>query len=131
MSILAELGLDEDTVEWQDLAACKNSVKVIIRDSGGRIVAFYDPGDDVMLADGETRDLFDPMFDSYEMDNDPYPVRNATDDMCLSCPVRQVCLDFGVRNNETGVWGGWYLSNGKIDDVRNGHKDMSVWRSLD
>lgn len=131
MSILAELGLDEDTVEWQDLAACKNIVKVVIRNADGQISGVYEPGDEPVLQQGETREVLDPMFDMYEADTDPYPIRQATDDMCLGCSVRQICLDTGVRNNEPGVWGGWYLSNGKIDDARNSHKDFSIWRELD
>ncbi len=130
MSMLAELGLDEETVQWQDLAACKNIVKVVVRDESG-VVGVHEPGEEPPLEQGEYRDVFDPLFDAYEMDVEPYPIRQATDGMCLACPVRQVCLDAGVRNSESGVWGGWYLSNGKIDDVRNGHKDFSIWRELD
>lgn len=131
MSMLEELGLEADTVKWQDLAACKNIVTVVILDGAGMPVGLHQPGEEPELAIGQTRTVFDPLFDAYESDVEPYPIRQSTDEMCLSCPVRQVCLDAGVRNNESGVWGGWYLSNGKIDDVRNGHKDFDIWRELD
>lgn len=34
--------------------------------------------------------------------------------ICASCPVRSSCLEFGQENDETGVWGGWYLKEGYI-----------------
>jgi hypothetical protein len=109
--ILEKLGLDEDNVAWQDLAACKNIVSVSESESG-------------------EKKIFDPMFDSYENDSAPYAVRNAIDELCLSCPVQKICYDYGTRNGEPGVWGGVYLSNGKADRSRNDHKNKETWKRL-
>lgn len=35
-------------------------------------------------------------------------------DICLSCPLQVACLKFGQQHRETGVWGGEYLSSGKV-----------------
>lgn len=111
MSLIENLGLNEDTVHWHDLAACKNIVTV-----------YYD--------DNDEKQIFDPMFDSYENDSSPYVVRKSVDEMCISCPVRQICYDFGVEKEQSGVWGGVYLSNGKHDRTRNEHKSKEVWKKL-
>lgn len=111
MSILDLMNLHEEDVIWQDLAACKNVVHVYQDENG------------------EDK-LFDPFFDSYEDDQPSYPVRRATDEMCMSCPVQKSCFDYGVKNRETGVWGGIYLSMGSIDRTRNEHKTDEVWKVI-
>jgi len=111
MSLIEDLGLTEETVHWHDLAACKG------------IVAVYYNNDD-------EKQIFDPMFDSYENDSSPYVVRKSVDEMCTSCPVRKICYDFGVEKEQSGVWGGVYLSNGKHDRTRNEHKSKEVWKKL-
>jgi len=108
MSILDELGLDSEDVSWQDLAACRNVVSVHENEHGEEV-------------------LFDPLFDSYEEDEPPYPVRKATDEMCLSCPVQSMCYQQGKQNREFGVWGGLYLVLGKVDRTRNEHKTDDTW----
>ena len=52
------------------------------------------------------------------------------DDACLSCPVMTQCLQFGVENGETGVWGGIYLVNGRPDKSRNMHKTQDIWEQV-
>lgn len=52
------------------------------------------------------------------------------DDMCLSCPVRNQCLQAGVDNNEWGVWGGIFLVSGKADMAKNSHKTKEVWQKI-
>lgn len=111
MNILDELGLNSEDVTWQDLAACRNVVERYETDDGYSI-------------------LFDPVFDDYENDEFPYPVRNATDEMCMSCNVQAMCYDYGKRNDEPGVWGGVYLSNGKVDRTRNEHKTKETWSEI-
>lgn len=64
-------------------------------------------------------------FDDYE--NDPVLAKNI-DEMCIACPVSKYCLDAGMSNNEYGVWGGIYLSLGKLDKTRNSHKTQDVWK---
>ena len=111
MSLLEDLGLSEETVHWHDLASCKNIVTV-----------YYGEDDE--------KSIFDPMFDSYENDSSPFSVRKSVDEMCISCPVRTICYDFGVEKEQSGVWGGVYLSNGKHDRTRNDHKTKDVWKKL-
>ncbi len=53
------------------------------------------------------------------------------DNICLSCPVAQQRFEYGVENKSYGVWGGIYLSKGKIDDHRNSHKTEEIWEQLD
>jgi hypothetical protein len=57
-------------------------------------------------------------------------VAKVIDQTCLSCPVMAQCLQSGVENNEWGVWGGVYLSNGKVDAARNDHKTPQVWKEI-
>lgn len=63
-------------------------------------------------------------YDDYE--NDPV-FAGIMDDICISCPVRSMCLREAVENNEYGLWGGVYLNNGKSDPARNAHKTDDVW----
>jgi len=79
---------------------------------------------DLGLCNGEDPDRF---FEDYE--SSPR-VAQVTDEMCLSCPVRQQCLRAGVEGNETGVWGGVYLVNGRADENRNMHKTKEVWDEI-
>jgi len=61
-------------------------------------------------------DLF---FDYYE----DYPeVAKRVDTMCAECPVREQCLEYGIENDESGVWAGRYLVLGKYSRSRNSHK---------
>lgn len=63
-------------------------------------------------------------YDDYETDQ---TFAALMDDICLACPVRSQCLRDGVENNEFGLWGGVYLSNGRMDGAKNAHKDESIW----
>jgi hypothetical protein len=66
-------------------------------------------------------------FDKYE--NDINIAKNI-DEMCLSCPVINICHEYGKANNEYGVWGGIYLSAGSNDKLKNLHKDKNTWKRL-
>jgi hypothetical protein len=91
MSILNDMGLDPNDIEWYDLAACRD------------------------LPDN----MINLFFDDYEEDK---VVAEQADNMCLSCPVAKACLIDGEDNNSYGVWGGLYLTSGKIDKNKNSHK---------
>jgi hypothetical protein len=79
---------------------------------------------DIALCKGLDFNIF---FDQYEED----PVHAKTvDSMCLSCPVIKNCYLEAIDNNETGVWGGIYFSNGAIDKARNLHKNDEDWHNL-
>jgi hypothetical protein len=66
-------------------------------------------------------------YDDYEAD----PVFAKTmDDICLSCPVRKMCLREGVENREDGLWGGVFLDKGKTDKAKNAHKTEEVWDEI-
>ena len=66
-------------------------------------------------------------FEKYEAD---VQMAKAIDQCCISCPVRKICYDSGVENDEYGVWGGVYLTLGKNDKMKNSHKTKDVWKSL-
>lgn len=34
--------------------------------------------------------------------------------MCVDCPVRTECFNYGVTSKSTGVWGGLWLQTGKV-----------------
>jgi hypothetical protein len=79
---------------------------------------------DLAACNGLPTDYF---FDKYEEDG----IHAATiDPMCLSCPVLKNCHKTGIDNSEVGVWGGIYLSNGKVDRSRNMHKSQEDWRLI-
>lgn len=66
-------------------------------------------------------------YDDYESD----PVfAQVMDSICLSCPVRAMCLREGYENNEYGLWGGVYLNNGNTDETRNSHKTEDIWKQI-
>lgn len=66
-------------------------------------------------------------YEAYESD----PVfAEVMDGICLSCPVRALCLRQGMENGEYGLWGGVFLNAGKPDKQRNAHKDMSIWSEV-
>lgn len=83
---------------WQDLASCH-----------GMAPRFFQKDDNNA--------------ENYEEDVE---IAKITDQMCLSCPVIQQCLDKGQKGNEWGVWGGVFLSAGKIDKSRNSHKTKEI-----
>jgi hypothetical protein len=66
-------------------------------------------------------------YDRYEVDEE---LAEAVDQKCLSCPVMIQCLSWAVDNNEWGVWGGIFLTNGKPDINRNKHKTQDVWQEI-
>lgn len=66
-------------------------------------------------------------FDDYE--NDPIFAKNM-DSICAACPVRKFCLEEGIEDNETGLWGGVYLVNGKMDAAKNAHKSEADWEDV-
>jgi len=67
---------------------------------------------------------FNLFFDDYE-ENQTHA--KVIDEMCLHCPVIKDCYFSGTENNETGVWGGIYLTNGVVDKSRNLHKTQENW----
>jgi len=100
-SLLSELGLDAEHLEWHDLALCRNSE-----------------------IDGPENDFF---FDRYE--SSPESAK-AADQMCLHCPVMRQCFFEGSRGNQ-GLWGGVYwMDSGKPDVNRNRHKTDEIWDEI-
>ena len=43
-------------------------------------------------------------------------VRAQSKEVCAACPVREICLEEGIRNKEYGIWGGETLVAGKVQD---------------
>lgn len=105
MDILDQIGINEDDFVWEQLALCQNIV-------GPR---------------KENGDADDPLFDSYESSIES---AKAVDEMCERCPVRKNCFVTGAENKEQGVWGGFYLVNGKPDKNKNAHKTPNQWAEL-
>lgn len=70
---------------------------------------------------------FNLFFDDYE-ENQVHA--KVIDEMCLHCPVIRDCYLSGTDNNETGVWGGIYLTNGVVDKGRNLHKSQQDWETV-
>lgn len=66
-------------------------------------------------------------FDKYELDQDS---AKNTDRLCISCPVIKECFDYGVKTESFGVWGGVFLNDGKLDNVRNSHKTNETWSRI-
>lgn len=69
-------------------------------------------------------DLF---FETYESDPE---IAKTVDELCLSCPVADKCLLDGLNHKEYGVWGGFYLTKGEVDEYRNAHKTEEVIERL-
>lgn len=66
-------------------------------------------------------------FDQYELDES---IAKDIDRLCLSCPVVKECFDYGIQTESYGVWGGIFLNDGKLDNVRNSHKTQEIWERL-
>lgn len=66
-------------------------------------------------------------YEDYE--SDPL-FAGVMDNICLSCPVRSLCLRQGMEEGEYGLWGGVYLNAGRPDKQRNAHKDMDIWSEV-
>ena len=75
---------------------------------------------EALCAGTDTEDYFD----KYELDQD---LAKEIDRRCMSCPVIKDCFDYGVQTESFGVWGGIFLNDGKLDNVRNSHKTQEVW----
>lgn len=65
-------------------------------------------------------------FESYEEDS---VIAEQVDQICDGCPVQRVCLASGTSRNETGVWGGVYLVDGRPSPEFNRHKVSSPSRA--
>lgn len=102
--------VEDNSLRWYHLALCKGM------------------NDREKPVEGEERKKYtDKFYEGYEDD----PVFAATmDSICLSCPVRAICLREGIENNEHGLWGAVYLNNGKIDEARNAHKTEDIWEKI-
>lgn len=97
----------DDDLQWWHLAVCKGMNDRRESDKGTKHVDYF--------------------YEGYEDD----PVFAATmDDICMSCPVRALCLRDGVENNEHGLWGGVYLTNGRMDPAKNAHKTEDTWAEI-
>jgi len=70
---------------------------------------------------------FDMFFDQYE--KSPTYAKQV-DEICAHCPVAKECFSEGTSKGETGVWGGFYLTNGKISRTRNKHKTPEIIKKL-
>jgi hypothetical protein len=105
MNLLQRLGIDPETFEWSDLAACKG-----------------------MGTAKEVEQFGDLFYDQYE--RSPV-VAEQVDQICLTCPVIAACSKAGQVNKEEGVWGGVYWDGtGKPDKTRNKHKTRQVWDQI-
>jgi hypothetical protein len=97
----------DDDLSWYHLAICKG------------------------MNDRRNKDEAEPHLDYFYEGYEDDPVFAATmDSICLSCPVRALCLREGVENGEYGLWGGVYLDNGKPDQKKNAHKTDEVWAKI-
>lgn len=103
LSLLDELGLDEKTLSWRQLALC-----------GGR------------QGDTEAMDL-NWFFEDYETDEE---LAMSMDEVCLSCPVMKDCLYEAMDMKDDGLRGAIYLSKGKPDKEKNSHKTPEVWARI-
>ena len=66
-------------------------------------------------------------YDDYETDKE---LAKQVDQICLHCPVIQMCHAEGVNTKEKGVWGGIYMDLGRSDKQHNSHKDAEIWKQL-
>jgi hypothetical protein len=80
-------------------------------------------GTEALCAGTDTEDYFD----KYELDQG---LAKEIDRRCMSCPVIKECFDYGVQTESFGVWGGVFLNDGKLDNVRNSHKTQDVWARI-
>ena len=79
---------------------------------------------DLAVCRGMDTNLF---YDQYEADQN---IARNIDEMCLSCPVLEMCFEAGKEMNEYGVWGGVFMSSGSIDKSKNLHKTADIWKRL-
>jgi len=106
----------------KESGSCQNNMSNILNDLGidKDIVKWYD----LALCLGMDTNLF---FDKYETDIN---IANNIDNACLSCPVIAMCHEYGVENDNYGVWGGVYLNSGDVDKARNAHKTKDMWKKI-
>lgn len=60
-------------------------------------------------------------FEDYE---NKIEISFAVDELCANCDVRRECGEYGAFLKADGVWGGFYLINGQVDEKRNAHKEL-------
>lgn len=49
-------------------------------------------------------------------------------DLCIVCPVRIHCLNYGIYMKAVGVWGGRWLSGGKVIKKMNVASSSYFWK---
>lgn len=102
-NLLEELGLDEQTLSWHQLALCSGRKT----NTEGMPLSWF--------------------YEDYENDEE---LAKAMDDVCLSCPVMKDCLMDATDCKDSGLRGAIYLDNGKPDKARNAHKTPEVWARI-
>lgn len=72
-----------------------------------------------------------PFFEHYENEESgDHELRHMVDQMCLACPVRRECFGLGRVTKSTGVFGGWFMKEGKIVESKNAHKPAHVREAM-
>lgn len=72
---------------------------------------------------GMNTNLFFELYDDEQ-------IAHMVDAACLSCPVMSQCLQAGIDNGDSGVWGSIYLSLGKPDENKNKWKTPEIWAEI-
>ncbi len=62
-------------------------------------------------------------FDDAELSYRDDEIAKIVDKLCASCKVRKECFNYGVQTKSYGVWGGFYLKNGRRQDRQSLGKD--------
>lgn len=73
------------------------------------------------------REISSLFYEDYE--SNPITAKYV-DQICLHCPVIKYCYQSAKENKESGVWGGVYWDEGKIDDYKNSHKTKETWEII-
>lgn len=114
MGLARELGIDPESMTWEDWAACRGM---------GWQNFFVSPSKSEVNDDEDVEEIPPGYEDAV--------IAKSVDDLCFSCPVQKACGVYGMQNKLEGVWGGMYLNTrGKPDRKRNEHKTEADWKHL-
>lgn len=88
IDFMERMGIDPEDFSWQELGLCAG----------------------LGAADPALAEIFHSKADASQN------FKAQAKAICDVCPVKDICLEEGIRNKEYGIWGGERLTGGKKDD---------------
>ena len=70
------------------------------------LVVYRKPADEVWFEDAYCNNMETDLFYNFQIEEEPNPEqRRIMSNICINCPVMELCQAYAVKYNENGWWG--------------------------